>query len=90
VVQSLTDLHTFSYIQVVSLVVVVNEFIMTVPEEIHSIWRRKWNLSSIIFFASRYLPFVDRSLLAFLVVLAGAASYYLNSSLQVVSCKRNY
>jgi len=63
--QPLKNLRIFYYIQVVSVALLVFDTIITIPEEVEFIWRRKFNLSSYIFLVNRYLPYADGSLLLF-------------------------
>ena len=44
---------------VASTALLVFDTILTMPDEVELIWRRKWNLSTALYFTTRYLAFVD-------------------------------
>jgi len=49
----------FQYMEVASIALVVYDYLLTIDDEIDLIWKRTKNLSSVLFFFTRYLPFID-------------------------------
>lgn len=43
----------------------VYDFLLSFPDEVNLIWPSRWNLIKVLFFLTRYLPFLDISLVLF-------------------------
>lgn len=41
------------------------DYFIILPDEVALIWKRRWTLASVVFMISRYLPFIDGSLLLY-------------------------
>jgi len=63
-------LLAFTYTDVVSVAILIYDYSLTLPDEIKYIWTNPFAISSILFFLTRYPPFVD-SLLLFIHAHAG-------------------
>ncbi|KAF9014840.1 hypothetical protein BDZ89DRAFT_962522, partial [Hymenopellis radicata] len=37
----------------------VYDYLLTLDQEVELVWRAKWNVTKILYLATRYLPFVD-------------------------------
>jgi len=55
----LQSFRTFESIQVAGVALLCFDTLLTLVDEVNLIWRRKWNLSTILYFVTRYLAFVD-------------------------------
>ncbi|TCD64262.1 hypothetical protein EIP91_004301 [Steccherinum ochraceum] len=75
------NLRTETYLDVASAALLVYDFILTFPAEVTLIWPSQWNLVRILFFLTRYLAFVDMSLVLF---------YQTKTNVTVETCKRTY
>lgn len=62
-VASLTRVQHLKYVSVSMLVYIVIDYIQTFPEEVAYMWRTNCSLVKILFFVTRYLPFVDLPLM---------------------------
>ncbi|KAH6902690.1 hypothetical protein BKA70DRAFT_622014 [Coprinopsis sp. MPI-PUGE-AT-0042] len=58
-VGSMTRVQHLKYVNVSMLVYVAVDYIQTFPEEVAHMWGSHWSLVKILFYVTRYLPFVD-------------------------------
>ncbi|KAH8102028.1 hypothetical protein BXZ70DRAFT_47824 [Cristinia sonorae] len=75
------NLRTETYLDVVSAALLVYDFLLTFHAEVRLIWPSRWNLIKVLFFLTRYLPFIDISLVLF---------YQTKTNITVETCKKAY
>jgi len=59
---TLQRLLVFNYIDVAPLSLVAYDWFMTLEPEVSLVWPSKWGIIKVLYFLTRYLPFVDISL----------------------------
>jgi len=59
---TLYELQAVSYVKAGFLALLTYDFFLSLPHEISYIWFSKWGLVKILYFITRYLPFVDTTL----------------------------
>jgi len=53
------QLQVYKLMQVSSFTLLCFDYFLTFTEEVELIWKRKWGLASVLYIATRYLPFFD-------------------------------
>ncbi|KAF8890982.1 hypothetical protein BD779DRAFT_221734 [Infundibulicybe gibba] len=56
-------LDIFGYFSVVSVVILIHDWFLTIESELAFIWNPKWNLGTLLYFLTRYPAFVDTAIL---------------------------
>ena len=54
----LKRVRKFSYIAIFPTALVFYEYVITLQEEVETIWRRRWNAATVLFMVNRYLMVV--------------------------------
>jgi len=80
-VRGFENLRTETYLDVASAALLVYDFILTFQSEVTLIWPSKWNVVKVLFFLTRYLPFIDMSLVLF---------YQTKTNIDVQTCQMTY
>jgi len=77
----LVRLKTVTYIDAGSLALLVYDYFMTLESEVNLIWPSKWSFIKVLYVLTRYLPFVDVSVLPV---------YDTSKTISLKTCKQLY
>ncbi|KAF9001283.1 hypothetical protein BDQ17DRAFT_1426573 [Cyathus striatus] len=80
---ALEHIKLFNYLDVASISILVLDYFLTLELEIKYIWSTKWSTLSLMFLFTRYLPFVESSVLLYRIFAPGLSTETCNQVYKV-------
>ncbi|KAF9001270.1 hypothetical protein BDQ17DRAFT_631505 [Cyathus striatus] len=83
ITMALQHIKLFNYLDVASISIFVFDYFLTLELEIKCIWSTKWSTLSLMFLFTRYLPFVESSVLLYRIFAPGLSTETCNQMFKV-------